>query len=63
MSIPSPCSGVCRLDPQNGLCIGCLRSRDEIAVWRDADDATRQRILAALETRRASLPRPEVCAR
>ena len=63
MSIPSPCSGVCRLDPQNGLCIGCLRSRDEIAAWRDADDATRQRILATLETRRASLSRPEVCAR
>ena len=28
----SPCVGVCSIDPQSGLCIGCLRSSSEIAL-------------------------------
>jgi len=32
-SLPlSPCTGVCRLDAR-GLCMGCLRTGDEIARW------------------------------
>ena len=29
---PSPCINVCRLDAR-GLCVGCLRSGEEIARW------------------------------
>lgn len=34
----SPCTGVCRLDSR-GLCMGCLRTGDEIARWSMMDDA------------------------
>ena len=29
---PSPCIQVCELDA-DGICRGCLRSRDEITLW------------------------------
>lgn len=29
----SPCISVCRIDPVDGLCIGCHRTPDEIASW------------------------------
>lgn len=29
----SPCISVCRIDPDDGLCVGCLRTIDEIANW------------------------------
>lgn len=28
----SPCVGICHLD-DNGLCVGCFRSGEEIAGW------------------------------
>ena len=34
----SPCTGVCRLDTR-GLCLGCLRTGDEIARWTRMSDA------------------------
>jgi uncharacterized protein len=38
-SLPlTPCTGVCRLDAR-GLCMGCLRTGDEIARWSTMDDA------------------------
>ncbi len=33
-AIPTPCIGICALD-RAGLCMGCLRTMDEIAGWRD----------------------------
>ena len=35
--IISPCVGVCEIDVQSQLCIGCLRSTDEIAMWPQID--------------------------
>ena len=35
--IISPCVGVCKIDVQSQLCIGCLRSADEIAIWPQID--------------------------
>ncbi len=43
-SVLTPCIGVCRLR-DDGLCAGCFRTADEIAGWRDYDDATRQRLI------------------
>lgn len=40
----TPCVGVCRLDA-DGLCVGCRRNGDEIAHWRDLDDAERLRVM------------------
>ena len=50
--IPSPCTGVCRLEPESGLCAGCLRSAVEIAAWPGADDVQRFAILEQLRVRR-----------
>ena len=51
--IASPCIGVCTLDQQTRLCVGCLRSEDEIAAWRDADSTVRLRILERVGLRRS----------
>ncbi len=50
--VRSPCIEVCRLDPASDLCLGCFRTRDEIARWRGAADDTRLHILAAAARRR-----------
>ena len=34
----SPCVGVCSIDPKSNLCLGCLRSSDEIAIWPQIDN-------------------------
>ena len=53
----SPCTRVCRMDERLGWCRGCARSLEEIARWRDADDADKQHILQGLPPRRAQLQR------
>lgn len=50
--LDSPCIDVCRLDPRTGLCVGCLRTMDEIAGWAGFSPAQRQQVLALLPTRR-----------
>jgi len=47
----SPCINVCRMEA--GLCVGCLRTIDEIAGWAMAGDDDKRRILAAVAQRRA----------
>lgn len=42
--IPSPCSGVCRMDEYTKLCEGCLRTIDEIAQWSTACEGERRAI-------------------
>jgi predicted Fe-S protein YdhL (DUF1289 family) len=37
----TPCVGICRLDPR-GLCVGCRRSGEEIARWRQMSDEQRR---------------------
>ncbi len=49
--IASPCIGVCTLDQQTRLCVGCLRSEDEITAWRNADSTVRLRILERVRLR------------
>ena len=31
--LPSPCIGVCRIDAQSALCLGCWRTMDDIVQW------------------------------
>lgn len=49
----SPCVKVCEFDPAIGLCRGCYRDLDEIALWSQLAPAQKQRILDRLEARRA----------
>jgi predicted Fe-S protein YdhL (DUF1289 family) len=52
-AIASPCVGICKLDQTTATCIGCLRTVDEIAAWRDADSKTRLGILLRVAGRRS----------
>lgn len=42
--VSSPCIGVCTMD-EDGLCMGCLRTLDEIAAWSALADEERRRIM------------------
>lgn len=57
----SPCIGVCTLEPQTRLCIGCFRSIDEIAAWSRYSMEEKRQVLAKLEGRRARLPSSTSC--
>ncbi|MBN9553713.1 MAG: DUF1289 domain-containing protein [Alphaproteobacteria bacterium] len=51
----SPCVKICTYEPGKGVCLGCGRTLAEIAGWASMSDAERQRIMAALPARMASL--------
>jgi predicted Fe-S protein YdhL (DUF1289 family) len=53
--LASPCVGTCRLDPETGWCLGCARTREELADWRDLDAAARARVWSVLPWRKARL--------
>ena len=53
--IPSPCIGVCRLDPDTRRCAGCLRTPREITAWPAASNAERLAIVQDLRRRRRAL--------
>ena len=57
IEIPSPCVGVCRLDSGTGLCTGCMRTLDEIALWPAAGEAERLAIVQRLRARRRAAGR------
>ncbi len=52
--LPSPCVSVCQMDPSDGVCLGCYRTRGEIASWRSMDEADQQKLLDILSERRAA---------
>jgi hypothetical protein len=52
--VPSPCISVCAIDEATGLCAGCLRTLDEIAVWTVLDDDERRAVWARIGVRRAT---------
>lgn len=47
----TPCIKVCIIDPEDGLCTGCRRSRHEIARWTSYTDAERREIMQQLKLR------------
>ncbi len=50
--VPSPCISVCTMNERTGLCDGCLRTLDEIAVWSLMDDDARRAVWVAIGERR-----------
>jgi predicted Fe-S protein YdhL (DUF1289 family) len=56
-NIPSPCVGVCALDPATGLCQGCMRTTGEIGEWGGASNERRYEIVMALRERRIAAGR------
>lgn len=55
--VKSPCVGICRLDSLGGYCVGCARSRGEIAAWMQSSDAEQREILKRLSFRKVALRR------
>ena len=61
MNVESPCIKVCSMDAATGLCVGCLRTIDEIAAWGALDEQARREIWQRLPARRVKrdATRPE----
>lgn len=51
MPISTPCIGICILDEAAGFCLGCGRTRDEIAGWRAMSEETRRAVMTTLSAR------------
>jgi len=52
--VASPCINVCRMNPDTGLCEGCLRTLAEIAAWSAMSPDEKRAVLAQLPSRGAS---------
>jgi uncharacterized protein len=52
--LESPCVKVCQLDHAKGICVGCMRTIDEIAHWSRMTGEERRRIMADLPKRQAA---------
>jgi prolyl-tRNA editing enzyme YbaK/EbsC (Cys-tRNA(Pro) deacylase)/predicted Fe-S protein YdhL (DUF1289 family) len=50
--VPSPCTSVCRMSAQTGLCEGCLRTLDEIAAWSQMEEHEKRAVWQQLAKRR-----------
>ena len=46
--IPSPCISICQMDPIKNICIGCYRTRQEIARWPSMDGDAQRLLLDEL---------------
>jgi uncharacterized protein len=55
--IDTPCIKLCVVDPDSGYCIGCGRTRTEIAGWIAMSPAERREVMAGLAQRIESLTR------
>ena len=53
MTLPSPCISICQIDPKTGNCLGCYRSRQEIASWSTMSTDEQAELLQALKQRRS----------
>ncbi len=49
--VPSPCQSICSMDAKDGLCLGCLRTLQEIAQWSQASQVQRRQIWQQIQSR------------
>jgi uncharacterized protein len=49
--IETPCIKICVLEPETGFCIGCGRTRMEIAQWLAMTGQERRAVMTALPER------------
>jgi len=52
--VASPCTSVCTIEPASGLCAGCLRTLDEIALWSTLSDDEKREVWQRIAARRVS---------
>lgn len=53
--VPSPCISICRMSASSGLCEGCFRTGDEIAVWSSAGNDGKRALWKLIEQRMDAL--------
>lgn len=53
--VQSPCVKTCVIHPASRLCVGCLRTIDEISDWSRMTPEARRTIIADLPTRAPQL--------
>jgi predicted Fe-S protein YdhL (DUF1289 family) len=53
VTIVSPCTGACALDPEGARCLGCRRTLDEIVNWAAMTEAAQDAVLRRLAGREA----------
>ncbi len=49
--VPSPCVSLCKMDPDSGLCEGCLRTLDEIVQWSAAGEDFKRAVWVEIRRR------------
>jgi uncharacterized protein len=49
--VPSPCISVCVINPNSGLCEGCLRTLEEVAVWGQLPSAQQREVWQSIQVR------------
>ena len=55
--IQSPCVKLCVVHPEERICMGCLRSMEEIATWSRMTPQARTAVMADLPARAPRLAR------
>lgn len=55
VAIASPCVKTCVIDDESGLCLGCLRTLDEIGGWGALSEQVRAALMAELPGRRGAI--------
>jgi predicted Fe-S protein YdhL (DUF1289 family) len=53
--VPSPCINLCQIEPDTGLCRGCMRTIDEIIAWSRASDDDKRAVWAEIRRREAGI--------
>jgi len=49
--VPSPCQSICSMDAKDGLCLGCLRTLQEIAQWSQASPQDKRLVWQKIQSR------------
>ncbi len=50
--VKSPCNELCLVDEDTGLCVGCLRTSDEIADWQNYSNEKKLEVLSEIKNRK-----------
>ncbi|MBI2727557.1 MAG: DUF1289 domain-containing protein [Polaromonas sp.] len=53
--VPSPCISVCRMSTVTDMCMGCFRTRNEIAGWSSAGNDGKRAVWSLIRQRMAAL--------
>lgn len=49
--VPSPCVSICVVNPNTGLCEGCLRTLNEVAAWGQLPSAQQREVWQLIQAR------------